>query len=334
MGGWAGARAGPAGGLSALEKIVFLDRATIGPSVTLDRPGFAHDWVVHERTSAAEVSGRLAGATIAITNKAPIDAATLAGLPALRMIAVAATGYDVIDVAACRERGIVVANVRGYAITTVPEHTFALILALRRSLIAYRADVIAGAWQRAGQFCFFDHPIRDLRGATLGIIGEGVIGQAVARLGQAFGMQTLFAAHKGVSGLGPLYTPFEQVLRASDVITLHCPLMPSTHHLLAMAEFRQMARRPLLINAGRGGLVHEADLVRALDEGLVAGIGFDCLSAEPPGPDHPFGPILERPNVIVTPHVGWASEEAMQTVWDQVIGNIEAFQAGTPKNAV
>ena len=178
------------------------------------------------------------------------------------MIAVAATGYDVVDVAACEERGIAVANVRGYAVHTVPEHTFALILALRRSLIGYRQDVIAGEWQRAGQFCFFNHPIRDLHGSTLGIIGEGTIGQAVARLGQAFGMRTLFAAHKGVSGLGPLYTPFDEVLETSDVITLHAPLMPATRNVIAMAEFRKMKRRPLLINASRGGLVNEADLVR------------------------------------------------------------------------
>jgi glycerate dehydrogenase len=250
------------------------------------------------------------------------------------MIAVAATGYDVVDVAACRERGIVVANVRGYAVTSVPEHTFALILALRRSLIGYRADVMAGEWQKAGQFCFFNHPIADLRGATLGIIGEGTIGQAVARLGQAFGMRTLYAAHKGVSGLGPLYTPFDEVLETSDVITLHAPLMPSTRNVLAMPEFRRMKRRPLLINASRGGLVNEADCVRALDEGLISGIGFDCLSSEPPKDDHPFWPILERPNVIVTPHVAWASEQAMQDLWDQVIANIESFHRGAPANAV
>jgi glycerate dehydrogenase len=316
------------------HRIVFLDRATIGPTVTLTRPRFAHEWAEHDSTAAAEVAERLAGATIAITNKVPIRAATLAALPDLRMIAVAATGYDVVDVAACKERGIVVANVRGYAAHTVPEHTFALILALRRSLIGYRQDVIAGEWQRAGQFCFFNHPIGDLHGATLGIIGEGTIGQAVARLGEAFGMRTLFAAHKGVSGLGPLYTPWDEVLETSDVITLHAPLMPATRNVIALPEFRQMKRRPLLINASRGGLVNEEDLVKALDQGLIAGAGFDCLSAEPPGDDHPFWRILERPNVIVTPHVAWASAEAMQEVWDQVIANLENFERGTPSNVV
>jgi glycerate dehydrogenase len=316
------------------QRIVFLDRATIGPTVTIRQPGFEHEWVEHQATAAAEVAERLRGANIAITNKVPIDAATLAGLPDLRLIAVAATGYDVVDVAACQARGVVVANVRGYAVHTVPEHTFALILALTRALIGYREDVIAGEWQRAGQFCFFNHPIRELHGATLGIIGEGTIGQEVARLGQAFGMRTLYAAHKGVSGLGPLYTPFDEVLETSDVLTLHAPLMPATRHLLALPEFRKMRRRPLVINASRGGLVHEADLVRALDEGLIAGAGFDCLSAEPPAADHPFWQIARRPNVIVTPHVAWASEEAMQTLWDQLIGTIESFERGEPRNAV
>jgi len=317
-----------------MQRIVLLDRATIGPSVRITKPAFEHEWVEYGSTSENEVVGRLSDATIAITNKVPIRGSALASLPELKMIGVAATGYDVVDVAACAERGIAVANVRGYAINTVPEHTFALILALRRSLIGYRQDVIAGEWQRAGQFCFFNHPIRELHGSTLGIMGEGVIGQAVARLGQAFGMRTFFAAHKGVEGLGPLYTPFEEVLESSDIITLHCPLMPSTRNMLAMPEFRRMKRRPLLINVARGGLVNEEDAVAALDEGLIAGLGFDCLTSEPPREDHPFLAIMERPNVIVTPHVAWASEEAMQTLWDQLVGTLEAFHRGEPRNLV
>jgi glycerate dehydrogenase len=317
-----------------MQRIVLLDRATIGPSVRITKPGFEHEWVEYGSTSEAEVVGRLSDATIAITNKVSIRGWALASLPQLKMIAVAATGYDVVDVAACAGRGIAVANVRGYAINTVPEHAFALILALRRSLIGYRQDVIAGEWQKAGQFCFFNHAIRELHGSTLGIMGEGVIGQAVARLGQAFGMRTFFAAHKGVEGLGPLYTPFEEVLESSDIITLHCPLMPGTRNMLAMPEFRRMQRRPLLINVARGGLVNEEDAVAALDEGLIAGLGFDCLTSEPPREDHPFLAIMERPNVIVTPHVAWASEEAMQTLWNQLVGTLEAFHRGEPRNLV
>ena len=315
-------------------RIVFLDRDTIGPGVELTKPSFPHQWVEHPQTTPGHVGDRLVGATVAITNKVPLRRATLDRLPTLRCIAIAATGHDVIDIEACREKGITVTNVRGYAVATVPEHTFALILALRRGLIGYRNDVIAGEWQRSGQFCFHAHPIADLAGSTLGIIGEGAIGQAVARLGQAFGMRTLFAAHKGKTGLGPLYTPFDRVLAESDVITLHCPLMPETRNLLAMAEFRQMQRRPLIINASRGGLVHEADLVAALDQGLIAGAGFDCLTAEPPAPDHPLMGVLDRPNVIVTPHVAWAGQKAMQTLWHQVVANIEAFHRGEPANVV
>jgi glycerate dehydrogenase len=316
------------------RRIVFLDRETIGPSVALARPRFDHEWIEHRATAPEQVLARLEGASIVITNKVSIRERDLAKLPSLRMIAVAATGYDVIDHDACRRRGVVVSNVRGYAVNTVPEHTFALILALRRSIAGYRQAVIDGEWLRSGQFCFFSHPIGEIAGATLGIMGEGAIGQSVARIGQAFGMKTLFAAHKGVDGLGPLYTPFDEVLAASDVITLHCPLTPGTRNMIGIAEFRKMRRRPLLINTARGGLVVEPDVVRALDEGLISGIGFDCLSAEPPAADHCFAGILDRPNVIVTPHVGWAGENAMQALWDQVITHIENFHAGSPSNVV
>jgi glycerate dehydrogenase len=317
-----------------MSRIVFLDRSTIGPSVELERPQFKHEWVEHQSTAPGDVVERLKGATIAVTNKVPIREKDIAQLPDLKLIAIAATGYDVIDVAACKQRGIVVSNIRGYAVNTVPEHTFALILALRRSIIGYRQDVIDGEWQKAGQFCIFTQPIKDLAGSTLGIIGEGAIGQSVAKIGQAFGMRTLFAAHKGVSGLGPLYTPFDEVLETSDVITLHSPLMPATKNMIGMAEFRKMEKHPLVINTARGGLVVEEDLVRAIEEGLIAGAGFDVLTVEPPPPGHPFLSILNRPNFIVTPHVAWASEEAMQTLWKQLIGNIENFHTGRPSNVV
>jgi len=317
-----------------MPSIVFLDRNTMGPAVRVTRPRFDHEWVEYGATSPDQVAERLARASIAVTNKAPIRERDLAKLPKLKMIAVAATGYDVIDVAACRARGIVISNVRGYAINTVAEHAFALILVLRRAIVGFRQDVINGEWQKAGQFCFFTHPIHELAGSTLGIMGEGIIGQSVARIGQAFGMKTLFAAHKGVQGLGPLYTPFDEVLATSDIITLHCPLTPGTRNMLGMPEFRKMTKRPLLINTARGGLVVEADVVQALDEGLISGIGFDCLTAEPPRADHPFQAILTRPNVIVTPHVSWASDEAMQVLWNQVVGHIENFYAGQPTNVV
>jgi len=315
-------------------RIVFLDRSTMGPLVILSKPSFPHEWVEYDRTRSDQVVERLQKADIAVCNKVPIRRDSISQLPDLKMICIPATGYDAFDIEACRERGIVVSNVRGYAVHTVPEHAFALILALRRGLVGYRQEVIDGRWQKEQQFCFFTQPISDLNGSTLGIIGEGAIGQAVARLGQAFGMRTLFAAHKNVKGLGPLYTPFDEVLRTSDVITLHSPLMPATRNMIAAPEFAKMERRQILVNCARGGLVNEADLVAALKSGQISGLGFDCLTSEPPNPDNPLLEILAYPNVIVTPHVAWASDEAMKTVWNQVIQHIENFQKGTPSNRI
>jgi glycerate dehydrogenase len=317
-----------------MQKIVFLDRATLAPHIGLPRPVFAHDLVEYEQTRPEEVAARLTDATIAITNKVALTADVLAALPELRLVAVAATGTDCVDKAACERHGITVTNIRGYAVNTVPEHTFALMLALRRNLIAYRDDVLKGEWQKSGQFCFFNHAIRDLSGATLGIIGEGVLGQRVAELARAFGMRPLFAAHKGREDMGPLYTPWDEVLATSDVITLHSPLTPQTRGMLGMTEFRAMKRKPIIINTARGGLVDEAALVRALDEGLVSGVGFDVLTSEPPAENNALMSVADRPNVIVTPHVAWASDEAQQALADQLMRNIDHFVAGTPRNVV
>jgi len=317
-----------------MTRIVFLDRSTIAPQVRLRRPAFEHELVEHAHTEPLEVTARLAGATVAIVNKVQLTAETMQQLPDLRLVAVAATGTDCVDKAWCAAHGVAVSNIRGYAVNTVPEHAFALILALRRNVIAYREDVIAGRWQHSGQFCFFDHPIQDLAGARLGIIGEGVLGQRVAELAKGFGMVPLFAAHKGRSGLGPLYTPWDDVIATSDIITLHSPLTPETKNMIAMPEFRAMKRKPLIVNTARGGLVNEADLVEALDAGLISGAGFDVLTSEPPSPDNPLLRIANRPNVIVTPHVAWASDEAQQALADQLMDNVESFLAGRPTNLV
>lgn len=317
------------------HRIVFLDRDTIARQITVRRPTFAHSWAEYPRTAPDELAGRLAdGASIVITNKVPLRAASLERAPGLKLIAVAATGTDVVDIGYCRDHGIAVCNIRGYAVNTVPEHTFALIFALRRSLLAYADAVRRGRWQQSGQFCFFDYPIRDLAGSRLGIIGEGVLGQRVAEIGRALGMRIMFAAHKGRSDLGPLYTPWDEVMETSDVITLHAPLTPQTRNMIGMAEFRAMRRRPLLINTARGGLVNEADLAAALREGLISGAGFDVLTSEPPAGDNPLLGLLDAPNFILTPHVAWASDEAMQALADQLIDNIENFVAGQPTNLV
>jgi glycerate dehydrogenase len=320
--------------MKTMHKIVFLDRATIAPQIRVRAPAFDHELVVHEHTRPDEVVDRLKGATIAITNKVPLTAAILEQLPELRLVAVAATGTDCVDKAYCQRHDIAITNIRDYAVNTVPEHTFALILALRRNLVAYRDDVINGEWQKSDQFCFFNHAIHDLAGARLGIIGEGALGQSVATLARAFGMQVLFAEHKGKRDMGPLYTPWDEMLATSDIITIHSPLTPETRHMIALPEFRKMARRPLLINTARGGLVDEAALVQALDDGLISGAGFDVTAGEPPAADSPMMRIAARPNVILTPHVAWASDEAQQTLADQLIDNIENFVANRPTNLV
>jgi glycerate dehydrogenase len=246
---------------------------------------------------------------------------------------VAATGYDVVDVEFCSAHGIVVSNIRNYAVHTVPEHTFALITALRRSLLAYRGNIERGRWQQVDQFCFFDHPIRDLHGATLGIVGEGVLGQGTAQIARAFGMRVLFADHAPPKEPGVVFTPFEEVLAQSDVLSLHVPLTAATRNMIGLEQLRRMKRTAILINTARGGLVDEQALVQALTEGLIAGAGFDVLTTEPPRDGNPLL-SLRTPNFILTPHVAWASDGAMQFLADQLIDNIEAFVSGTPQNLV
>lgn len=317
------------------EHLVFLDRSTL--QATLRRPAFEHTWTEHATTAPEQTLERLREATIVLTNKAPLRAEVLAQLPQLKLIAVAATGYNIVDVAACRERGIAVCNIRNYAVHTVPEHVFTLLLALRRNLLAYRADVERGRWQQCEQFCFFDHPIRDLHGSTMGIVGGGALGQGTAALARAFGMQVLFAeVTPGVTPGAPARAdrvPLATVLAEADVISLHCPLTPATRHLIAEAQLRQMKRSALLINTARGGLVDEAALATALREGWIAGAGFDVLTTEPPTQGNPLL-ALHQPNFILTPHVAWASQEAMQGLADQLIDNVELFISGNPRHLV
>jgi glycerate dehydrogenase len=289
---------------------------------------------IFNTTKDSEVSDRISNSEIVLTNKVKITRKHIESAKSLRLIAIAATGSDNVDLQACKERGITVCNIRNYAINTVPEHSFALIFALRRSITAYFDSVRNGRWQEANQFCFFDHPIRDLAGSTLGIIGDGVLGQSVAKLGRALGMKVIFAGFKGVSGQGSLYTSFETALAESDIITLHCPLNEHTKNMIGLKEFELMSKKPLLINTARGGLVDENALGIALDKGLISGAGFDVVTEEPPSSNHPLMKLCNRPNFILTPHVAWASDEAIQGLTDQLMDNIEAFVSGHPRNVV
>lgn len=319
--------------MTAPTEIVFLDRDTLPAQVVVRAPRHPHRFTAYGSTTPEQVAERIAAADIVISNKVYVSREAMRRARRLRLIAVSATGTNNVDLVAAKELGIVVCNVRNYATHAVPEHTFALILTLRRNLIAYRESIAAGRWADAGTFCYFDYPIRDLAGATLGVIGYGALGRAVANLGHAFGMEVLIAARKGAPARAP-YTAFAEVLRRSDVLTLHVPLTPETHNLISTPEFALMARKPILINTARGGIVDEAALVQALDSGQIAGAGFDVASVEPAPNDHPLVRLARRPNFILTPHVAWASDKATQALADQVIDNIEAFLDGNPRNVV
>ncbi len=310
-------------------RIVMLEGGSV--AVSLRRPDFPHEWVAHEETAVAQMASRLAGATVAIVNKLPCTRALIAQLGSLKMIAIAATGADNVDLQACRDHGIVVSNVRGYATHSVPEHALALMLALRRRLFDYAADVRAGRWAQAPHFCLFDHPIGDLHGARLVIVGGGELGQGVARLAHAFGMEVMVAERKDATQVRPGRVAFATALAEADVVSLHCPLTPATRHLIGVAELALMSPGAILINTARGGLVDGAALAQALREGKLAGAGIDVLPEEPPRRGDPLlAPDI--PNLIVTPHVAWASSAAVRNLAEQVVANIEAFAAGKPAN--
>ncbi|MEZ5346403.1 MAG: D-2-hydroxyacid dehydrogenase [Pyrinomonadaceae bacterium] len=305
-----------------MERIVFLDRSSI--EAVIREPSFEHEWIDFPMTQPGEVVERLKDATIAVTNKVPLRKESIDQLPKLKKIAVAATGTDCVDVNYCQEKGIAVSNVTGYSAYSVPEHVFTMILVLRRNLIRYLSDVKKGKWQRSETFCILDHPINELNDSTFGIIGYGALGKAVEKIALAFGMNVIISEHKNAAIVRNGRTAFDEVIKNSDVITLHCPLTDDTRGLFGERELAKMKPNSLLINTARGGIVEESALVNALRSGNLAGAGFDVLTAEPPKEGNPLLGY-DGPNLILTPHVAWASREAMQTLADILIDNIEVF---------
>ena len=311
-------------------KIVMLDGETLPLPLTAP-PGCA-EWQVRDYTAESEIVMALQGATVAITNKVPLRAATLAQLPALRFICVAATGYDCIDIAACRARGIVVSNVPGYSTQSVSEGVIAAIFALRRQLLDYATSTRA-AWPGAQHFCLHRQPIQDIGGATLGIVGKGDIGQAVGKLAQALGMKVQYAERKGSASLRNGYVSFEQMLATSDIISLHCPLSEQTRQMIDREALGKMQPHTLLINTARGGLIQEADLAAALKQGQIGGAALDVLSSEPPAAENPLlQPGLT--NLLLTPHIAWASQSGVHNLLQGITANLMAFSQGKPINVV
>jgi glycerate dehydrogenase len=290
-------------------------------------------WQLHGSTRPVDTATRISGAEVVVSNKVLLDESALATAPHLRLIAIAATGTNNVDLCAAAQRGIAVCNIRRYATPSVVQHVFALLLALSRRLNDYQRAVQQGDWQRSDKFCLLDYPIRELGELTLGIVGFGELGRAVAETAEhAFGMRVMIAQRPG-GVVRPGRVALHELLSQVDVLSLHCPLTAETRGLIGKTELARMKPDALLINTARGGLVDEAALVAALQSGRIGGAGIDVLATEPPGND---SPLLQQPlpNLIVTPHIAWASRESRQRLLDQLAANITAFVSGSPQHLV
>lgn len=307
--------------------IVFLDSTGIPASHRIPCFSFPHQLTEYAHTAAEQVLARAKDADIIITSKVILNHEILSQLPKLKLIAVTATGTNNIDLVAAKALGITVKNVTGYSSVTVPEHVIGMIYALKHRLIDYHRDqLLTERWATCGQFCYVDYPISDVQGSTLGIIGRGCIGNEVARLAQAVGMRVLFAEHQHATTVREGYTAFDEVLKQADVISLHCPLTPQTEQLINAKTLALMKPNACLINTGRGGLINEADLLQALQSGKLAGAALDVLVKEPPASDDALWLAAKtQPNLLITPHVAWASDSALTTLVNKVAQNIEEF---------
>lgn len=289
---------------------------------------------VYPRTAVPEILGRCDGAAVVLTNKVPITAQTMDALPDLRYIGVMATGTNVIDCDAARERGIVVTNVPGYSTMSVAQHVFALLLELAARTGPTAAAVRDGAWERSQDFSFRLAPSRELAGRTFGLLGLGAIGQAVAGIAHAFGMEVLVQSRTRKQSATPMtwVDDPDEVFSRADVVSLHCPLTSETHHLVDARRLALMKKDAWLINTGRGPLVDEAALAAALTAGTIAGYGADVLSVEPPAPGS--NPLIVAPNTVITPHIAWASVEARGRLMQSLVSNLRAWMEGSPVNVV
>ena len=313
---------------------VFLDLRTVDRD-DLDLTSLrsvVKQWTCHDWTASSQLIDRIQDADILVTNKVRLDGTALESAHALKLVCIAATGTNNIDLAACRDRNITVCNVSGYATPSVVEHVYAQIFNLMRRLLEYRTAIEEGRWQNADDFCLLDFPIRELNGLTLGIVGYGELGRAVGAMGKAFGMNILIAERAGVSPR-PGRVPLDDLLAACHVVSLHCPLTEKTRNLIGERELGLMRRDAILVNTARGGIVNEAALLEALRSGRIAGAAIDVLSEEPP---HRGNPLLQQslPNLLVTPHIAWASINARQRLIDEIAANIRAWLDGTPRNLV
>jgi glycerate dehydrogenase len=320
--------------MNKIGRAVFLDLASLDLG-DLDlnplRSAFS-ELQLHPQSLPEQVIERLQGASVAIVNKVQLDAATLAACPQLKLVLIAATGTNNVDLAAARTLGICVSNCQGYGTQAVAQHTLMLLLALAGSLPDYQQSVHAGRWQQAKQFCLLDHPIIELEGKILGLLGHGELGSAVARLATAFGMRVLLGQLPGRPARAERLA-LAELLPQVDVLSLHCPLNEHTRHLIGAPELALLKPSALLVNTARGGLVEELALAAALRNGQLGGAAFDVLSTEPPSADNPL--LAEDiPRLIITPHCAWGSREARQRIVLQLAENAAGYFAGAPRRQV
>lgn len=320
--------------MSNSARAVFLDHASLDLGDLNLQPlqqAFA-ELTLHAQTAPEQVAERLQGAQVAISNKVPLNAATFAACPELKLVLVTATGTNNIDLAAARTHGVTVSNCQGYGTASVAQHCLMLLLALATRLPDYQRDVAAGRWQQASQFCLLDHPIVELEGKTLGLLGHGELGGAVARLAEAFGMRVLLGQLPGRPPREDRIA-LHELLPQVDALTLHCPLNEQTRNLIGATELALMKPQAFLINTARGGLVDEQALADALRRGHLGGAASDVLTQEPPKHGNPLL-AADIPRLIVTPHNAWGSREARQRIVGQVVENAAAFFAGAPRRLV
>lgn len=316
-------------------KIVVLDGYTLNPGdLSWDALQALGNLVVHERTSENEIVERAADADMLLTNKVPLSAKVINALPKLKYIGVTATGYNIIDMACAKERNITVTNVPGYSTASVVQLTFSLLLELCYRTQRHSDAVMEGKWSASPDFCFWDYPLTELSGKTLGIIGFGSIGQKVADVGAAFGMPILASSRTQTdqsSRKNFQWVAREELFAQADVISLHCPLTPETENIINTESLSLMKSSAKLINTSRGGLVNAQDLADALNNERISGAGLDVLATEPPPADHP---LFRAKNCIITPHIGWATKETRLRLMDTVVENVKAFLQGNPVNVI
>ncbi|WP_371764806.1 NAD(P)-dependent oxidoreductase [Massilia sp.] len=315
--------------------IVFLDQEGIGPSVKMTELPFPHTWESHAYTNPDQVVERLKHATVAMTCSVPLRAEHLRQLPRLEMISLALTGTDIVDLDYCHDNGITVTNVPAYAANTVAEHALAMIFELSRKVGSYHRllrEVHLG--NAPVKNIYFDFPIRDVGGRTLGIVGNGPIAHRLAALAQGVGLRVQFSDRNG-EFRGDGYVPLQRLLADSDIISINCPLTEETRDMIGAAELARMKPGVLLVNTARGGIINEAALIEALQAGRIGGAALDVVEHEPLRRDDPLFALIDRHDFILNPHVAWSSEDAMQGLIDQALGNITAHVRGeAPANAI